>query len=88
MYRSSDRNQAGTTNRPSSGVHLAKGSVTQEPQERRAQATKDKSNVISITNNFNIEFNFLNNTFKKPHSIFFFNSNINFVGGLWNNLNK
>lgn len=46
------------------------------------------SNVISITNNFNIKFNFLNNTFKKPHSIFFFNSNINFVGGLWDNLNK
>ena len=43
-------------------------------------------NDIILCNEFNIYFKFLNMEFTNIHSVFYFENNINFVGGLWFNL--
>jgi len=51
----------------------------------------DKSLVYSkqkIPKLLFIKFSFLNITFSKPHSIFYFPEDINFVGSIWDNLEK
>ena len=45
-------------------------------------------NPIIKSNDFNIKFNFLNMKFNNIHSVFYFKNEIDFVGGMWYNLNK
>ena len=45
------------------------------------------NNKIVFPNYFDVHFRFFDLEFDKPHSIFYFTENINFVGGMWANLN-
>ena len=44
-----------------------------------------KNNIINCYDN-DVRFKFLDLEFKKPHSVFYFEKNINFVGGMWANV--
>ena len=46
------------------------------------------NNPIITTRDFNLEFDFLNIQFNNVDSIFYFENEINFVGGMWYNLYK
>jgi len=45
-------------------------------------------NKIVFPNYFDVYFKFFDLEFTEPHSIFYFTENINFVGGMWANLNE
>ena len=44
-----------------------------------------ENNIINCFQN-NVEFHFLDLEFKNVHSLFYFEKNINFIGGMWNNI--
>ena len=44
-------------------------------------------NKLLIPYFYNAHFNFMDIEFKEPDSIFFFKDKLNFVGGMWHNLN-
>ena len=46
-----------------------------------------ENNIINCNEN-NIKFNFLGLDFENPHSVFYFEKNINFIGGMWANIFK
>ena len=43
-------------------------------------------NKLIMPRYYDVHFNFLDILFDKPHSIFYFQDKINFVGGMWDNL--
>ena len=46
------------------------------------------NNELIIPNYYNIKFKFNGIEFKNPDSVFFFKKQLNFVGGMWDNINK
>ena len=45
------------------------------------------NNKIVFPNYFDIYFKFFDLEFTKPHSVFYFTDTINFIGGMWDNIN-
>ena len=45
-------------------------------------------NKLLIPYFYNVHFNFIDIEFEEPDSIFFFKDKLNFVGGMWDNLNN